>query len=154
MDCELNRSILHGDIFDKIKEIPTNSIDCIITSPPYFGLRDYKIEGQIGLEPDFRRFLQVMQQVMDELRRVLKDSGTCWVNIGDTYNNAKKGNTNELYSKKMRDVQTFEKKADQSIKTKSRFGIPERFYINCIDNGWYARNHIPWVKLNTHAIIQ
>ena len=123
MDCELNRSILHGDIFDKIKEIPTNSIDCIITSPPYFGLRDYKIEGQIGLESNFKNFLQVMQQVMDECRRVLKDSGTVWVNIGDTYNNDKK-----------------------HYQLKSLFGIPERFYVDCIDNGWIARNHIPWVK--------
>ena len=115
----MNREILVGDVLEKIKEIPDKTIDCVITSPPYWSLRDYSVEGQWGLEPDFHQYLAKMGRLMDELRRVLKDTGTCWINLGDTYND------------------------------KSRIGIPERFYINCIDSGWIARNNIVWSKNNT-----
>ena len=99
----------------------SQSIDCIISSPPYWGLRDYGVEGQLGLEPDFRDYLKTMNDIMVQLKRVLKNTGTCWINLGDTYG----------YNS-----------------GKSRYGIPERFYINCIDDGWIARNHIPWYKAN------
>ena len=115
----MNREILVGDVLEKIKEIPDKTIDCVITSPPYWSLRDYSVEGQWGLEPDFHQYLAKMGRLMDELRRVLKDTGTCWINLGDTYNE------------------------------KTRIGIPERFYINCIDSGWIARNNIVWSKNNT-----
>ena len=115
----MNREIFVGDVLEKIKEIPDKTIDCVITSPPYWSLRDYSVEGQWGLEPDFHQYLAKMGRLMDELRRVLKDTGTCWINLGDTYND------------------------------KSRIGIPERFYINCIDSGWIARNNIIWSKNNT-----
>ena len=114
----MNRTILQGDVLEKIKEIPGKSIDVVISSPPYWGLRDYGVEGQLGLEPDFNDYLNTMQKIMDEIKHVLKDTGTCWINLGDTYNN------------------------------KSLVGIPERFYINCIDNGWIARYHIVWTKNN------
>ena len=99
----------------------SESIDCIISSPPYWGLRDYGVEGQLGLEIDFRDYLKTMNDIMVQLKRVLKNTGTCWINLGDTYG----------YNS-----------------GKSRYGIPERFYINCIDDGWIARNHIPWYKAN------
>jgi len=115
-----NRTILQGDVLEKLKEIDDECIDCIITSPPYWGLRDYGVDGQLGLESDFRQYLEKMGIIMEELKRVLKKTGTCWVNLGDTY----------------------------GYNEKSRYGIPERFYINCIDSGWIARNHIPWYKSN------
>lgn len=118
----MNRTILHGDVLEKLKEIETESIDCIITSPPYWGLRDYGVDGQLGLESDFRQYLEKMAIIMEELKRVLKKTGTCWINLGDTYG------------------------LDNG---KSRYGIPERFYTNCIDAGWIARNHIPWYKSNS-----
>lgn len=114
----MNRKILVGDVLARIKDIPDKSIDCVITSPPYFGLRSYDVNGQWGLEQDFQQYLDKLGRVMDELKRVLKDTGTVWINLDDTYTD------------------------------KSRMGIPERFYINCIDNGWLARNNIVWAKNN------
>jgi DNA modification methylase len=151
----MNRTILHGDVLDKFKEIPDESINCIISSPPYWGLRDYGVEGQIGLEPDFHDYLTTMSKIMIECKRVLRKDGTCWINLGDTYNgtgdhtsmddedfvsqNLQKGN----------DYMKNKPKDDSTVQRKSRFGIPERFYINCIDDGWIARNHIPWYKSNS-----
>lgn len=148
-----HRQILHGDVMDRLKEIPNGTFDCIITSPPYWALRDYSIEGQWGLEPTFQEYLEKMKKLMNELKRVLKNTGSCWINIGDTYNNTKVGNTNGIGSNSLQvnselNNQKIEKHADKNIQIKSRVGIPERFYINCIDSGWIARNNIPWVKAN------
>jgi len=119
-----NRTVLVGDVLDKLRELPSTSIDVILTSPPYWGFRDYGVEGQWGLEPDFRDYLKKMRSFMDECKRVLKDTGTCWINLGDSYSTG------------------------DDLIAKTRMGIPERFYIQCIDDGWIARNHIPWVKSN------
>ena len=141
----MHRQILHGDVLEKLKEIEPESIDCIITSPPYWGLRDYGVDGQLGLESDFKQYLEKMAVIMEELKRVLKKTGSCWVNLGDTYS------SNSSYCDKGR--AGFSGKDSMlkhnQITEKSRFGIPERFYINCIDTGWIARNHIPWYKSNS-----
>ncbi len=116
-----NRTIYQGDVLERLKDISENSVDCVITSPPYWYLRDYGVEGQWGLEKDFHDYLKKMQVLMNSIRRVLKTTGTVWINLGDTYG---------------------------CNGGKSRFGIPERFYTDCIDNKWIARNHIPWIKGN------
>lgn len=77
--------ILIGDVFDKLAEIPSNSVDCVVTSPPYWGLRDYGVVGQIGLERSLGEHLDVMVRVFQEVRRVLKSHGTVWINYGDCY---------------------------------------------------------------------
>jgi len=76
---------LLGDVFEQMATLPDNSIDCCVTSPPYWGLRDYGVAGQIGLEPTLGEHLAVMVRVFDEVRRVLTPSGTCWINYGDCY---------------------------------------------------------------------
>lgn len=141
----MNRDILQGDILERIKDIPDNTIDCIITSPPYWGLRDYGAKGQLGLEPDFRDFLKIMSKIMIECKRVLKDTGSCWVNLGDTYAGSGKGAGGDG-----KESFVFDKKPEvnETIQAKSQIGIPARFYINCIDEGWIARNFIPWIKGN------
>jgi DNA modification methylase len=138
--------ILIGDVFVKLKEIPDKSVDCVVTSPPYWGLRDYGNEGQMGLEPNFHDYLKKLDIIMEELKRILKDTGTCWVNLGDTYSGSGKGAGYNGAKESWR----FEHKPklEENIQAKSRVGIPERFYINCIDNGWVARNHIVWTKNN------
>jgi len=120
------RIIQHGDVLEKLGKYPDNTFDTVISSPPYWALRDYGIDGQWGLESDFHDYLRIMQDLMKELKRVLKSTGTTWINIGDTYSGSGKG----------------------EIQTKSRYGIPDRFYTQCIDNGWIARNVIPWIKWN------
>lgn len=150
-----NRTILIGDVLEKIKEIPKKSVNVVITSPPYWGLRDYSVEGQWGLEPHFQDFLKKLNDLMNEIKRVLKDNGTVWINLGDTYSSKPIGKWNgggELF--KGRDMSGYNAsgkidKTNSGVKEKSRVAVPERFYINCIDNGWIARNHIPWIKENS-----
>jgi DNA modification methylase len=74
-----------GDVFDQLAQLPDDSVDCCVTSPPYWGLRDYAVDGQIGLEPTLGEHLDVMVRVFDEVRRVLKPTGVCWINYGDCY---------------------------------------------------------------------
>ena len=147
-----NRTILIGDVLEKLKEIPDESFDVEISSPPYWGLRDYGVEGQWGLEKDFREYLNKLDQLMVELKRVLKKTGTCWINLGDTYNGTGDHSDMLNFGKQNSthgvDHLRLEGHLDKTIQRKSRHGIPERFYINCIDNGWISRNHIPWYKSN------
>jgi len=151
----MNGKILVGDVLEKIKEIPDESIDCVITSPPYWGLRDYGTgDAQWGLEDNFNKYLDKLDLLMDECWRVLKKTGTCWINLGDTYSGGG-GKAVEQSFNRDRNINT-EANPNTPAKSKyrhrvgkSRFGIPERFYVRCIDNGWIARNHIPWVKSNS-----
>jgi len=150
-----NRTILQGDVLEKLREIPPESIDCVISSPPYWGLRDYGAAGQWGLETDFHDYLQKMRVFMNELKRVMKRTGTVWINLGDTYsggvahadwsNNTLHG---DLGNPKLEASAFKSDLVKNHIQAKSRYGIPERFYANCIDDGWLARNHIPWIKGN------
>src|SRR5690606_10394637 len=77
--------IITGDCREVLKSLPDQSVHCIVTSPPYWGLRDYGVEGQIGLEQSFMSYIGQLVEVFDEARRVLRDDGTCWVNLGDAY---------------------------------------------------------------------
>mgnify|MGYP001321680989 CR=1 FL=1 len=138
----LNRKILHGDVLDKLSEIPNESIDCIITSPPYWGLRDYGVSGQMGAELNFNEYLDKLSKIMNELKRVLKKTGSCWVNLGDSYGTHRSNEDDKMSAEKQEQM-------TMSGFEKSRIGIPERFYINCIDSGWIARNNIVWYKSNS-----
>ena len=89
---EINK-IYQESCLDTCKRIKDNSIDCVITSPPYWQLRDYGYEGQWGLEPTFQEYLEHLWSLMDEIYRILKSDGTVWINLGDTYNGNKIGNT-------------------------------------------------------------
>ena len=77
--------ILIGDVLARLRELPKDSIHCVVTSPPYWGLRDYGVAGQIGLERTLGAHLETMVAVFREVRRVLRTDGTCWINYGDTY---------------------------------------------------------------------
>jgi len=147
-----NGQILQGNVLDKIKEIPDEIVDLTIFSPPYWALRNYSVEGQWGLEPNFQDFLAKMDSLMDEIRRVTKKTGTVFVNFGDTYagglsHSGWESVDNRFKSQKM-DKERFYAHAKVGVQKKSLYGIPERFYINCIDKGWIARNFIPWIKEN------
>lgn len=148
----MNRTILQGDVLEKLSEIKDETIDVVISSPPYWGLRDYGVDGQLGLEPDFRDYLKIMSKIMTQLKRVLKNTGTCWINLGDTYaggnNHSDWSGSDERFDKRMKENQ-YTAQPKKHLAAKSRYGIPERFYINCIDDGWIARNHIPWYKANS-----
>lgn len=137
-----NENCLYG-----LKKLPDNSIDCCITSPPYWGLRDYGHEEQLGSEAHFKDFVNNLCNVFDEVKRVLKDTGTCFVNLGDTYNGNKTGNTSNKGYGENTVIDTF-KKEKTELPNKSLCMIPERFAIEMVDRGWTLRNQIIWHKPN------
>ena len=78
-------SFLQGDVFDNIKKLDDNSIDCVVTSPPYWGLRDYGVPGQLGLEPTYQEHIKNIVELFKAMKPKLKDSATIWLNYGDSY---------------------------------------------------------------------
>jgi site-specific DNA-methyltransferase (adenine-specific) len=136
---------------DTLKRMADKSIDCVITSPPYWQLRDYGYDGQWGLEPTFNEYLEHLWQLMDEIYRVLKDEGTCWVNLGDTYargtRNKKSNNNQTLRNTNENNIEP-NTKPDYNGLDKCLLLIPHRFAIGCIDRGWIVRNDIIWAKRN------
>lgn len=158
---EIKRNvILQGDCFELIKTLPDNSIDCIITSPPYWQLRDYGYPGQWGLETTYQEYLENLWSLMDEIRRALKDTGTAWINLGDVYgsgagsNNMKNTAVQEMAGCKSmpgengRKDNVSRKREHVSGLKKSLLLIPSRFAAGCIDRGWTLRNQIIWHKPN------
>lgn len=116
------RSILHGrctihvgDCLDVMRAMPSGSVDCVVTSPPYWGLRDYGVEGQIGLERTLGEHLDVMVRVFREIRRVLKAHGTVWVNYGDCYAATPNGKSAEAYKTDGSDDRTFRDKPFSTV---------------------------------------
>jgi site-specific DNA-methyltransferase (cytosine-N4-specific) len=130
------------------KRLPNESVDCIITSPPYWQLRDYGYPEQWGLEPTFNEYLEHLWTLMDEIHRILKPSGTVWINLGDTYNGNTVGNRSNKGYNENTIVDTFRKNKIEAIKNKCLLLIPHRFAIGCIDRGWIVRNDIIWAKRN------
>lgn len=146
---EINK-IYKEPCLDTLEKMGDNSIDCIITSPPYWQLRDYGYDGQWGLEPTFNEYLEHLWSLMRECYRVLKIGGTCWVNLGDTYNNNSGGGGNSCTTgnKKALEECGRRNKQDKRFTSKCLLLIPHRFAIGCIDIGWIVRNDIIWAKRN------
>lgn len=136
------------DCMTAIRQQPDNSVDCVITSPPYWQLRDYGYPEQWGLEPTYKEYLAHLQELMTEIWRVLKPQGTVWVNLGDSYNGNKKGNTQNIGKKGINENNNGVSKSKQDMQEKCLMLIPHRFAIDCIDNGWILRNDIIWAKPN------
>jgi DNA modification methylase len=132
---------------DGMKLIPDNSIDCCITSPPYWALRDYGVKGQIGAEESFAEYLENLWKIFDEVKRILKKDGTCFVNLGDVYGGTSdKGNYRAPKNPKGRNGQS--KALNKKYQSKSLLQIPSRFSIGMTDRGWILRNTIIWHKPN------
>lgn len=139
--------IFNEDCLIGLQKLPDNSVDCCISSPPYWGLRDYGVDGQIGLEENYSEFIAKLIELYSEIQRVLKPTGTCFVNLGDTYNGTKQGNTETNKNPKLV-TDSFKKEKVKTIQDKSLLMIPERFAIGMIDAGWILRNQIIWHKPN------
>ncbi len=140
-------TILQGDALTQLKTLPDQSIDCVMTSPPYWALRDYGVAGQLGLEPTVDEFITKLCDIFDEVQRVLKKSGTCWVNIGDTYGGT--GSKGDYVDPKYPNGRTGQRVAlNQSMPSKCLVGVPERFSLEMRRRGWILRNTIIWHKPN------
>lgn len=144
--------ILIGDVFAMLGTLDDESVDCVCTSPPYWGLRDYGVDGQIGLEPTLGEHIEVMIAVFRELRRVLKKEGTIWLNYGDCYATTPNGKKAAAYKAEGVDDRTFRDKPFSTIggvlKPKDLCMIPNRLAIALQEDGWWVRSEIIWGKPN------
>lgn len=141
-------NIIQGDSLEVLKTLPSESVDCAITSPPYWALRNYGVDGQLGLEPTFQEYINKLCDMFDEVKRVLKKEGTCWVNLGDTYSGNKEGKTDNKVSDYLKDTTKNLHKKKGSVAEKCLCQIPSRFAIEMTNRGWILRNEIIWHKPN------
>lgn len=148
--------ILQGDVIDKLKTLADNSVHCVVTSPLYWGLRDYGVEGQIGLEPTLGQHIEAMVAVFREVRRVLRKDGVLWLNYGDAYASTPNGRSAADCKAAGNDDRTFRDKPVSTIggvmKPKDRMLLPARIAIALQDDGWYVRDEIIWHKPNPMPI--
>lgn len=144
--------ILIGDVRDKLRELSDESVDCVVTSPPYWNLRDYHVEGQMGLEPTLADHIAAMVDVFRDVRRVLKSTGNLWLNYGDCYATAPNGRSAADTKSLGNDDRTFRDKPASTIgagiKAKDLCMIPNRLAIALCDDGWYVRSECIWGKSN------
>ena len=140
--------VIHDDAQNALRRMPDESVHCVVTSPPYWGLRDYGVDGQIGLEDTPEAFVARLVEVFREVRRVLRKDGTCWVNLGDTYNqNQGKGfDTNADGGR--RKALAASPKMRSRLPPKNLIGIPWRVAFALQADGWCLRQDIIWFKPN------
>lgn len=160
MDQWLNQ-IIHGNALEVLRQLPDESVNCVVTSPPYWGLRDYEVEGQLGLEKSPEEYILKIVELFHEVRRVLRDDGTLWLNLGDTY----AGNRSyQVPDTKHCDVGNFRgmtvsRRRDDApcprsdilvsgLMPKNLIGIPWRIAFALQADSWYLRSDIIWNKPN------
>lgn len=146
------------DCLDGLKKLPDNFIDTVVTSPPYWGLRDYGVPGQVGLEDTLHDYLIKMTDIFREVKRVLKDEGTVWLNLGDSYvgtgGDRKKPVKREIFNIQQSNnphegrYERIKKLKENNLKPKDLIGIPWRVAFALQDDGWYLRSDIIWEKSN------
>ena len=146
-------TLCRGDVMDCLETIPDRSVQCCVTSPPYYGLRDYGTDGQIGLEDTPEAFVECMVQVFREVRRVLRDDGTLWLNLGDSYANTPVGRFNgggTVLNNRALDGHGSSGKMDKlkasGLKQKDLMMMPARVALALQADGWWLRSDIAWCK--------
>jgi site-specific DNA-methyltransferase (adenine-specific) len=149
----LNQFIL-GNALTVLRQMPENSVQCCVTSPPYWGLRDYQVEGQLGSEESPEEYITKMVEVFGEVRRVLRADGTLWLNIGDSYNAAgRKGHGTRLGYKQSTNRASaagtdWPRPSAENLKEKDLVGIPWLLAFALRADGWFLRQDIIWNKPN------
>ena len=155
---ELQNTVLCGDALEMLKRLPDECVQMCVTSPPYYGLRDYGAEGQIGCEQTPFEYIDRLTEIFREVRRVLKSNGTLWLNIADSYAGSGKGVWSKSLAERPKSKQTYHslntdenaalpKKWD-GIKEKDMIGIPWQLAFALRADGWYLRSDIIWQKPN------
>ncbi len=163
-------SIRQGDVLDRLREMPDESVHCCVTSPPYWGLRDYGVDGAYGLEPTLDEYIERMVEVFREVRRVLRKDGTLWLNLGDAYAGSGKGmnadGTHSVGAKQETNIGSLSAPVKSKrmprgdgrwgggdsyvpeLKPKDLIGLPWRVAFALQADGWWLRSDICWHKLN------
>ncbi len=150
---EVNK-IYNEDCILGMKKLPDNSVDCCVTSPPYWGLRDYGVDGQLGLEKTPEEFVAKMVEVFREVKRVLMDTGTLWLNLGDSYSGSGKGISDITGDKHKQHTNKGSRlnenlfRSNAGLKPKDLVGIPWMVAFALRADGWYLRQDIIWSKPN------
>jgi DNA modification methylase len=145
----MNYTIIEGDCIEKLKELPEKSINTCVTSPPYYALRNYQMDGQVGVEESPDDYVQKIVQVFREVRRVLKDDGTIWINLGDSYaGSGGAGNQFDQIENGLSPYKQTGSPKDIGLKPKDLIGIPWRVAFALQADGWYLRSDIIWHKPN------
>ena len=144
----LNKIIV-GSTLDVMRTWPSDSIHCVVTSPPYWGLRDYGVDEQIGLEATPEEFVAKMVEVFRDVRRVLRPDGVCWVNLGDSYNGSGGvGGDGKQHTNQGSVDRPDNRQGSPTLKPKDLVGIPWRVALALQADGWYLRQDIIWHKPN------
>lgn len=150
-------SVICGDALTELNKLPDSSVNCCVTSPPYFGLRDYGVDGQIGLETTVEDYVSKMVTVFSEVRRVLRDDGTLWLNMGDSYASGGAGRSDggrwigqpcKVIGGKHDGKRIYRRGDSIGLKQKDLIGIPWRVAFALQADGWYLRSDIIWHKPN------
>lgn len=148
-------TLYHGDAKAELQKMPDKSVHCCVTSPPYYGLRDYGVDGQIGLEETPELYVQKLVEVFREVKRVLRDDATLWLNLGDSYASGSKGTGGTHYADGTPYKQITNsgsryssKKFKHGLKDKDMIGIPWMVAFALRADGWYLRQDIIWAKPN------
>ena len=144
IDCSC---IIEGDAHSILSRLPDKSVQSVVTSPPYWGLRDYDLPGQIGLEETLPQFLNRLITIFAEVKRVLKDDGTLWLNIGDGYTSGNRG-WRAPDKKNAARAMNIRPETPEGLKPKDLLGIPWRLAFRLQEDGWYLRSDIIWHKPN------
>lgn len=141
--------IIQGDCLDVLRALPAEHVHCVVTSPPYWGLRDYGVEGQLGLEPTPEAYVNRLVEVFREVRRVLRKDGTLWLNLGDSYASETKGSGGPSAKQDSNAGSLFaSRKFLHGLKPKDLCGIPWRVAFALQADGWWLRSDIIWAKPN------
>lgn len=138
-----------GDATETLSELPDSSVHMMMTSPPYFGLRDYGVDGQIGLEESLDEYIAELVDVFREVRRVLRPDGSAWLNLGDSYAGSGRGSWEEPTDDvKESYVPSDLPERNDRLGRKNKMLVPHRVAIALQDDGWIVRNDVTWVKPN------
>lgn len=139
--------VIEGDARELIRDLPDETFQCAITSPPYWGVRDYGVENQIGAELDVEEYIGCLVKVFSEVRRVLRSDGTFWLNIGNTYTSGGRKWRQEDSKNKGR-AMSYRPPTPEGLKKKDLIGVAWMVAMACQRDGWYLRNDIIWSKPN------
>ena len=139
--------ILAGDVRKILAELPGDSVQCVVTSPPYWGVRDYGVAGQIGAEPVLQDYVQTLVSVFREVRRVLRPDGTLWLNLGNTYSSGGRTWRDDDAKNKGRGM-SYRPPTPAGLKPKDLIGVAWMVAMALQLDGWYLRNDIIWNKPN------